>query len=242
VPCAGPRPPGSVRHWPGRHRSTLRACPTSFTRITFLASPAPAHAVGVARGLVPFSLGTTRPFGRGTGGVSNNLVGLKPTRGRFQAPRVSCRPVRSPDGLVFIFPGNFRFCPWGGKNKNTSGIFFFWDRGGGPPGINPGVAGVGCKPLTPADGLNSRVAVLARLIRCPKTLPGHPASLPWFGDSQAEAAWHSTLRRCANGMPELIELEFHAHAAKCRTASTVAPGVAERYAAIAEFMDAMASR
>src|SRR5690606_17985320 len=64
-------------------RSPYGAVPNSFNPDYISGGSSSGSAVAVARGLVPFSLGTdTAGSGRVPAGF-NNIVGLKPTKGRF---------------------------------------------------------------------------------------------------------------------------------------------------------------
>src|SRR5690606_10354651 len=76
-------------------RSPYGAVPNSFNPDYVSGGSSSGSAVAVARGLVPFSLGTdTAGSGRVPAGF-NNIVGLKPTRGRFSTSGVvpACRSL-----------------------------------------------------------------------------------------------------------------------------------------------------
>lgn len=76
-------------------RSPYGAVPNSFNPAYISGGSSSGSAVAVARGLVPFSLGTdTAGSGRVPAGF-NNIIGLKPTKGRFSTKGVvpACRSL-----------------------------------------------------------------------------------------------------------------------------------------------------
>ncbi|MBE8718493.1 allophanate hydrolase [Cellvibrio polysaccharolyticus] len=76
-------------------RSPYGAVPNSFNPAYISGGSSSGSAVTVARGLVPFSLGTdTAGSGRVPAGF-NNIIGLKPTKGRFSTKGVvpACRSL-----------------------------------------------------------------------------------------------------------------------------------------------------
>ncbi|PCD00014.1 allophanate hydrolase [Halopseudomonas pelagia] len=188
-------------------RSPYGAVPNSFDPEYISGGSSSGSSVSVARGLVPFSLGTdTAGSGRVPAGF-NNLVGLKPTRGRFSTRGVvpACRSL----DCVSIFALNID------DAETVANVMESFDA---------------------ADGYSRVAPPSARLIGTQPRL-GIPASLPWFGDSQAEAAWQASLTQMREMGAQLIELDF-TPMQQLAELLYGGPWVAERYAAIAEFMDA----
>lgn len=76
-------------------RSPFGAVPNSFDSKYISGGSSSGSSVSVARGLVPFSLGTDTAGSGRVPAAFNNLVGLKPTRGRFSTTGVvpACRSL-----------------------------------------------------------------------------------------------------------------------------------------------------
>ncbi len=162
-------------------------------------------AIAVARGLIPFSLGTdTAGSGRVPAGF-NNIVGLKPTKGRFSTQGVvpACRSL----DCVSVFTLTVDDAELIGK------ILEGFDA---------------------KDGY-SRTAPAPATYFPTKPRLGIPASPNWFGDTESEAAWKSSLDNIAALGAELIPIDFTPMFALAQLLYG-GPWVAERYAAIAEFM------
>lgn len=188
-------------------RSPYGAVPNSFNPEYISGGSSSGSSVSVARGLVPFSLGTdTAGSGRVPAGL-NNLVGLKPTRGRFSTRGVvpACRSL----DCVSIFALNID------DAESVAEVMESFDV---------------------ADGYSRIAPPSVRLIGAKPRL-GIPASLPWFADSAAEAAWHASLSQMRRMGAELVELDF-TPMQQLAELLYGGPWVAERYAAIAQFMDA----
>lgn len=188
-------------------RSPYGAVPNSFAPDYISGGSSSGSSVAVAQGLVPFSLGTdTAGSGRVPAGF-NNLVGLKPTRGRFSTTGVvpACRSL----DCVSIFALNID------DAETVANVMEGFDA---------------------ADGYSRIAPSSARLIGATPRL-GIPASLPWFGDDQAEAAWQASLAQMRSLGAELVELDF-TPMQQLAELLYGGPWVAERYAAIADFMDA----
>lgn len=186
-------------------RSPYGAVPNSFNTDYVSGGSSSGSAVAVARGLVPFSLGTdTAGSGRVPAGF-NNLVGLKPTRGRFSTAGVvpACRSL----DCVSIFALNVADAS---EVAELMEGFDAADAYSRRPGDVPNYL-----PATPRLGI--------------------PAELPWFGDRQAEQAWLDSLDRLKAMGCELVELDFTPMQALASLLYE-GPWVAERHAAIAEFM------
>ncbi|MFN3581168.1 MAG: allophanate hydrolase [Pseudomonas sp.] len=187
-------------------RSPYGAVPNSFNRDYISGGSSSGSSVAVARGLVPFSLGTdTAGSGRVPAGF-NNLVGLKPTRGRFSTSGVvpACRTL----DCVSIFALTVD------DAEQVAAVMEGFDA---------------------SDGYSRSAPGCARLISHAPRL-GIPSSLPWFGDTQAESAWQASLSKLGEMGVELVELDF-TPMQQLAELLYGGPWVAERYAAVAEFMD-----
>lgn len=162
-------------------------------------------AVAVARGLVPFSLGTdTAGSGRVPAGF-NNIVGLKPTKGRFSTQGVvpACRSL----DCVSIFALNVD------DAETIASVIEGFDALDGYSRIQP----------EPAIYLKTNPRL------------GIPAQTEWFGDHQSEQAWNIALAHMNALDVELVPIDF----TPMQTLAQLlygGPWVAERHAAIADFM------
>ncbi|MCO5785506.1 allophanate hydrolase [Pseudomonas sp. G11-1] len=159
-------------------RSPYGAVPNSFNPDYVSGGSSSGSAVAVARGLVPFSLGTdTAGSGRVPAGF-NNIVGLKPTRGRFSTNGVvpACRSL----DCVSVFALNVA------DTEAVAAILEGFD---------------------PSDSY-SRSATLPASPMGEHPRFGIPARPEWFGDSQAEAAWAAALAQLGEIGVELLELDF----------------------------------
>ncbi|WP_293775772.1 allophanate hydrolase [uncultured Oxalicibacterium sp.] len=160
----------------------------------------------VARGIVPFSLGTdTAGSGRVPAGL-NNIVGLKPTRGAFSNTGVvpACRTL----DCVSVFA------------STCADAVTVYD-----------VAAA----LDKADGLSRAMPAAARLDALPATPRfGIPAKPEFYGDAQAEKAFAYAIRQLeAQGAScEPIDFSLFDDVTKLLYDGA---WVAERYAAIEEF-------
>ncbi|MCP4114275.1 MAG: allophanate hydrolase, partial [Desulfobacteraceae bacterium] len=166
----------------------------------------------VARGLVPFALGTdTAGSGRVPAGL-NNLVGLKPTKGLFSIRGVvpACRSL----DCVSIFA----------LTVNDAGL------------VSDTIAGFDAadafsrKPpyALPLDGpALRRPGPIQRL-----AIPDHPQ---WFGDQKAEAAWNTAISQWRQQNVELVPLDF-SPMLELAALLYEGPWVAERHAAVESFM------
>lgn len=191
-------------------RSPYGAVPNSFKPDYVSGGSSSGSATTVARGLVPFSLGTdTAGSGRVPAGF-NNIVGLKPTKGRFSTTGVvpACRSL----DCVSVFA----------LTVDDAEI----------------VAKV-MEGFDPTDGY-SRTAPAAATYFSNKPRFGIPASPNWFGDAQAEAAWLETLENISAFGVELVTLDFTPMFTLAQLLYG-GPWVAERHAAIADFMQTHAN-
>lgn len=186
-------------------RSPYGAVPNSFDPAYVSGGSSSGSAVAVARGLVPFSLGTdTAGSGRVPAGF-NSIVGLKPTKGRFSIKGVvpACKSL----DCVSIFALTV-------DDAET-------------------VATV-MEGFDPADGYSRSQPHPTRY--WPKALRfGIPDRHDWFGDHNVEQAWETTLKQVEAMGVELVPMDF----TPMQTLAQLlygGPWVAERHAAIAEFM------
>ena len=166
----------------------------------------------VARGLVPFALGTdTAGSGRVPAGF-NNLVGVKATCGAISTRGVvpACRSL----DCVSIFA----------LTVNDAGL------------VSDTMAGFDAddafsrKPpyALPLDGpALRRPGPIQRL-----AIPDHPQ---WFGDQQAEAAWNTAVSQWRQQNVELVPLDF-SPMLELAALLYEGPWVAERHAAVESFM------
>ncbi|WP_373187947.1 allophanate hydrolase [Halopseudomonas sp.] len=190
-------------------RSPFGAVPNSFDSKYISGGSSSGSSVSVARGLVPFSLGTDTAGSGRVPAAFNNLVGLKPTRGRFSTTGVvpACRSL----DCVSIFALNVA------DAEAVAGVMEGFDATDGYS--RPAPAAASLLPVKPRLGI--------------------PASLPWFGDSQYAAAWEASLAKLQALGVELVELDY-TPMQQLAELLYGGPWVAERYAAVSEFMDAHA--
>ncbi len=193
-------------------RSPYGAVPNSFKPDVVSGGSSSGSASVVARGLVPFALGTdTAGSGRVPAGL-NNLVGLKPTKGLFSIRGVvpACRSL----DCVSIFA----------LTVNDAGL------------VSDTMAGFD------ADDAFSRKAPYALPLDGPAlrrpgpiqrlAIPDHPQ---WFGDQQAEAAWNTAISQWRQQNVELVPLDF-SPMLELAALLYEGPWVAERHAAVESFM------
>lgn len=186
-------------------RSPYGAVPNSFNPDYVSGGSSSGSATTVANGLVPFSLGTdTAGSGRVPAGF-NNIVGLKPTKGRFSTKGVvpACRSL----DCVSIFSLTVD------DAELVASLIEGFDA---------------------ADGY-SRTAPAAATYFSATPRFAIPAAPNWFGDEQAQAAWELALEKMRSLNVELIEIDF---TPMFNLAQLLygGPWVAERHAAIGEFM------
>ncbi|GGD05752.1 allophanate hydrolase [Halopseudomonas salina] len=192
-------------------RSPYGPVPNSFDKHYISGGSSSGSSVSVARGLVPFSLGTDTAGSGRVPAAFNNLVGLKPTRGRFSTTGVvpACRSL----DCVSIFALNVT------DAEIVAGVMEGFDS---------------------TDGYSRKPPTAATLLPVKPRL-GIPASLPWFGDSQYAAAWEASLSKLQAMGVELVELDY-SPMQQLAELLYGGPWVAERYAAVSEFMDAHADQ
>jgi allophanate hydrolase len=186
-------------------RSPYGAVSNSFKADYVSGGSSSGSATTVAQGLVPFSLGTdTAGSGRVPAGF-NNIVGLKPTKGRFSTTGVvpACRSL----DCVSVFALTVD------DAEAVATILEAFDA---------------------VDGY-SRTAPTAATYFPAKPRFGIPANPDWFGDAQAEAAWLETLENISAFGAELVSIDFTPMFTLAQLLYG-GPWVAERHAAIADFM------
>ena len=190
-------------------RSPYGAVPNSFDSNYISGGSSSGSSVSVARGLVPFSLGTDTAGSGRVPAAFNNLVGLKPTRGRFSTTGVvpACRSL----DCVSVFALNVA------DAEQVAGVMEGFDA---------------------TDGYSRQAPAAAKMLPLKPRL-GIPAATPWFGDSQYAAAWEASLEKLRAMGVELIELDY-SPMQQLAELLYGGPWVAERYAAVTEFMDAHA--
>lgn len=186
-------------------RSPYGPVPNSFNPDYVSGGSSSGSAVAVASGLFPFSLGTdTAGSGRVPAGF-NNIVGLKPTKGRFSTAGVvpACRSL----DCVSVFA----------LTVNDAELVAQLVEG-----------------FDPTDGYSRTAPAPAQLFTSTPRF-GIPAEPVWFGDSESERAWQQSLAQLGELGVELIPVDF----TPMQTLAQLlygGPWVAERHAAIAEFM------
>ncbi len=187
-------------------RSPYGAVPNSFNPSYVSGGSSSGSGIAVAGGLVPFSLGTdTAGSGRVPAGF-NNIVGLKPTKGRFSTTGVvpACRSL----DCVSVFSLTVD------DAETVANILEAFDQ---------------------ADGFSRRPSSTPTYFST-KPRFGIPLNPQWFGDEEAKLAWEKTLTAVQDFGAELIPIDF---APMFALANLLYGGswVAERHAAIAEFME-----
>lgn len=159
-------------------RSPYGSVPNSFKTEYVSGGSSSGSATSVARGLVPFSLGTdTAGSGRVPAGF-NNIVGLKPTKGRFSTRGVvpACRSLDCVSVLALTVD----------DAELIAKILEGFDA---------------------ADSY-SRTPSMHSGYFSGKPRFGIPSSPDWFGDSESEAAWKLTLDNMSALNVELISIDF----------------------------------
>ncbi|WP_341937904.1 allophanate hydrolase [Marinimicrobium sp. C2-29] len=159
-------------------RSPYGAVPNSFNPDYVSGGSSSGSAVAVSRGLVPFSLGTdTAGSGRVPAGF-NNIVGLKPTKGRFSISGVvpACKSL----DCVSVFALNVE------DAETVASVMEGFDY---------------------TDGYSRRAPHPARYF-AENPRFGIPAQPEWFGDQHAQAAWKRTLEQLELQGVELVPLDF----------------------------------
>lgn len=185
-------------------RSPYGAVPNSFNSDFVSGGSSSGSATLVARGIVPFSLGTdTAGSGRVPAGF-NNIVGLKPTKGRFSIQGVvpACKSL----DCVSIFSLTVD------DAETIATIIEGFDS---------------------SDGYSRKTQVSKYFSNNPRfAIPSNP---DWFGDEKSKAAWLITLEKMRSMGVQIIEMDFGPMYSLAQLLYG-GPWVAERHAAIADFM------
>lgn len=159
-------------------RSPYGAVPNSFNAEYVSGGSSSGSATSVARGLVPFSLGTdTAGSGRVPAGF-NNIVGLKPTKGRFSTKGVvpACRSL----DCVSIFALTLEDADQVAQVLST---------------------------FDPADGYSRPMPDSAKYFASTPNF-AVPQNPQWFGDAEAAAAWELTLAQIQSLGAEITPIDF----------------------------------
>ena len=186
-------------------RSPYGAVPNSFLPEYVSGGSSSGSASSVARGLVPFSLGTdTAGSGRVPAGF-NNIVGLKPTKGRFSMAGVvpACRSL----DCVSIFSLTLD------DAETVAQLLQGFDE----------------------KDIYSRSAPAPAQYFSAQPRFGIPTEPKWFGDELTESAWNASLDKMRGLGVELVPMDFTPMFALAQLLYG-GPWLAERYAAIAEFI------
>ncbi|PSF12614.1 allophanate hydrolase [Marinobacter shengliensis] len=196
-------------------RSPYGAVPNSVNPKVISGGSSSGSASVVARGLVPFALGTdTAGSGRVPAGL-NNLVGLKPTKGLFSINGVvpACRSL----DCVSVFGLTIA------DAALVAEVMAGFDKADAFSRKAPSALPLDA-PALRRPGPVQRLAI-----------PEHPE---FFGDQQAEAAWNTALgqwRQLDTAGVELVPLDF-SPLLELAALLYEGPWVAERHAAVKGFM------
>jgi allophanate hydrolase len=159
-------------------RSPYGAVPNAFKPEFVSGGSSSGSATTVARGLVPFSLGTdTAGSGRVPAGF-NNIVGLKPSKGRFSTTGVvpACRSL----DCVSVFALTVSDAECVAQVLEGFDVADAYSR----------------ERLAPASSFSARPRF------------GIPSDPQWFGDEAAKSAWEQSLGRMIALGVELVTLDF----------------------------------
>jgi len=192
-------------------RSPYGACSSVFDPRYISGGSSAGSAVAVARGLVDFSLGTDTAGSGRVPAAFNNLVGLKPTRGLLSTRGVvpACRTL----DCVSIFA----------NTAEAARFVFRLARGfdAGDPFSRTITAG---QDAAPWIGGAFRFGVPAK------------EQLEFFGDDEAEGLYRKALADLEKSGGEKVEIDYSIFRAAAALLYS-GPWVAERLAAIREFME-----
>lgn len=197
-------------------RSPYGAVPNTFDETRVSGGSSSGSAASVARGSVPFSLGTdTAGSGRVPAGL-NNIYGLKPTRGAISTHGVvpACRSL----DCVSIFALTADDAETVLSVAEGFDLRDAYSRSRPEDAWSASPAGTfGARHLPP----NPRIAICK--------------DPDWSGQSDNEAAYTAALRRCSELGWELVPVDFRSLFKLARLLYD-GPWVAERFAAIKEFI------
>ncbi|MBI0329993.1 allophanate hydrolase [Burkholderia plantarii] len=187
-------------------RSPYGIPPNAFDPAYISGGSSSGSATVVARGLVPFSLGTdTAGSGRVPAGL-NNIVGLKPTRGALSNAGVvpACRTL----DCVSVFA------------TTVDDALRVYDLTAAPD-LHDGLS-----RTAPADAHAWQLPAAPRF--------GIPAAPEFFGDTLAERAFHAAISQLRARGATCVPLDFSVFD-RVTALLYHGPWIAERYAAIREF-------
>lgn len=186
-------------------RSPYGTVPNSFHADYISGGSSSGSAVAVARGLVPFSLGTDTAGSGRVPAAFNNIIGLKPTKGRISTSGVvpACRSLDCVSVFALTLTDAERVAQ-----------------------IMEGFDSADCYSRTPSA---------PAIYFSDKPRLGIPAQPLWYGDTCAARAWEEACARFTAMGAELVPLDFAPMQALAKLLYG-GPWVAERHAAIAEFM------
>ena len=159
-------------------RSPYGAVANSFKPEYVSGGSSSGSAVSVAKGLVPFSLGTdTAGSGRVPAGF-NNIIGLKPTKGRFSTQGLvpACRSI----DCISVFALTL------GDADLVAQLLTEFD---------------------PADGYSRQAPAAAKYFSAAPSF-AVPRDPQWFGDEQAAAAWEQSLSAMRKLGAEIYPIDF----------------------------------
>ena len=195
-------------------RSPYGACSSVFDARYVSGGSSSGSAVAVAGGLVSFALGTDTAGSGRVPAAFNNLIGLKPTRGSLSAANIvpACRSL----DCVSIFALT------AGDALQVFGAARGFDSS--DPYSRPSAGEDGAAPWL---GGSFRFGV------------PHPDQWEFFGDSEAQKLYESCIRALESlgGAPAFFDFRPFQQAAALLYAG---PWVAERLAALGDFLDAHA--
>lgn len=188
-------------------RSPYGAVPNSFNPDYVSGGSSSGSASVVARGLVAFSLGTdTAGSGRVPAGF-NNIVGLKPTKGRL--PNTGLVPACKTVDCISIFALTVD------DAQKVAGLAEGFDGDDAYSRHNPGTAPVGF-------GAAMKLAV--------------PETLEFFGDAQNQAVFEQALHRLSGMGAEITRIDFAPFKALAEQLY-YGPWVAERTVALTSMLE-----
>ncbi len=197
-------------------RSPYGACASVYDAKYISGGSSSGSAVAVAKGLVDFALGTDTAGSGRVPAAFNNLVGVKPTRGLVSAAGVvpACRTL----DCVSIFA----------RNAGDARTVLLAARGpdASDPYSRTTFPGAGA---TPWLGGPFRFGVPV------------PEQLEFFGDSEAAALFEAAVARAEQMGGAKVEIDFAPFRAVAELLYS-GPWVAERYAAIQDFIEAKAEQ
>ncbi|KAK1999994.1 urea carboxylase [Colletotrichum falcatum] len=186
-------------------RSPYGPVPNSFDPARVSGGSSSGSSVVVARGVVPFSLGTdTAGSGRVPAGF-NNLLGLKPTRGALSTTGVlpACRSLDCVSILALTV-------------DDAEAV------------------------LATAEGFDPEDSFSRARPDTPSTVKGHRMAIcddpPWFGKAEQAAAYTQALAKAEN-IGWALEPKDFSPLFKLASLLYEGPWVAERYAAIKDFIE-----